>query len=300
MESERIDATKEEKNKVIGGMLYLVATPIGNLYDLSDRAKKVLGEVDFVAAEDTRNSGKLLSCLGIKQEYVSYHEHNRKSRGPEIVARLQAGESCALVTDAGMPAISDPGEDLVRLCVEAGVPVTVIPGACAAVSALALSALATRRFAFEGFLPVPKAERKKRLSEIAHERRTMIFYEAPHKLISTLADLYDCFGDRKISLCRELTKINEEILRTTIKGALAIYEERAPRGEYVLILEGEEELGLAPAQYSSSPTDELSPREKVAYYENEGFSRMDAIKRAAKEMGVPKSELYNLLHQDAE
>ena len=300
MEKDQSLQASEEKNRVIGGMLYLVATPIGNLSDLSERAKKVLSEVDFVAAEDTRNSGKLLSCLGIKQEYVSYHEHNRKSRGPEIVARLQAGESCALVTDAGMPAISDPGEDLVRLCAEVGVPVTVIPGACAAVSALALSALATRRFAFEGFLPVPKAERKKRLSEIAHERRTMIFYEAPHKLTSTLTDLYDCFGDRKISLCRELTKLNEEILRTTIKGALTIYEERAPRGEYVLVLEGEEEMGLAPTQQSSSPTDALSPREKVAYYENEGLSRMDAIKRAAKEMGVPKSELYNLLHRDDE
>lgn len=300
MENERIYEETEEKNKILRGALYLVATPIGNLSDISERAKKVLSGVDFIAAEDTRNSGKLLSCLGIKQEYVSYHEHNRKSRGPEIVARLQGGESCALVTDAGMPAISDPGEDLVRLCAEAGVPVTIIPGACAAVSALALSALATRRFAFEGFLPVPKGERKKRLSEIAHERRTMIFYEAPHKLISTLTDLYECFGDRKISLCRELTKINEEILRATLKGALDIYKERAPRGEYVLVLEGEEEMGLTPVATSPSPTNDLSPREMVAHYEAEGLSRMDAIKRTAKDLGVPKSEVYNLFHRDDE
>ena len=298
MENEAVYEVHEEKNKILRGMLYLVATPIGNLSDLSERAKKVLAGVDFIAAEDTRNSGKLLSCLGIKQEYISYHEHNRQQRGPEILARLQAGESCALVTDAGMPAISDPGEDLVRLCADAGLPVTVIPGACAAVSALALSALGTRRFAFEGFLPVPKGERKKRLAEIAHERRTMIFYEAPHKLITTLSDLYECFGDRKISLCRELTKINEEILRTTLKGAIDIYKERAPRGEYVLILEGEEEMGLSPISASPSPTENLSPREKVAYYEAEGLSRMDAIKRAAKEMGIPKSELYSMLHQD--
>lgn len=300
MENEHIYSETEEKNKILRGALYLVATPIGNLADISERAKKVLGGVDFIAAEDTRNSGKLLSCLGIKQEYVSYHEHNRKSRGPEIIARLQAGESCALVTDAGLPAISDPGEDLVRLCAEAGVPVTIVPGACAAVSALALSALATRRFAFEGFLPVPRGERKKRLSEIAHERRTLIFYEAPHKLVSTLTDLYECFGDRKISLCRELTKINEEILRTTLKGALNIYKERAPRGEYVLVLEGEEEMGLTPTAASPSPTKDLSPREMVAHYETEGLSRMDAIKRTAKELGVPKSEVYNLFHRDDE
>lgn len=294
-----LSPSAEEKNKILRGMLYLVASPIGNLSDISERAKKVLAGVDFVAAEDTRNSGKLLSCLGIKQEFLSYHEHNRKMRGPEIVARLQAGECCALVTDAGMPAISDPGEDLVVLCAEAGVPVTVIPGACAAVSALALSALPTRRFAFEGFLPVPRAERRKRLSEIAHERRTMIFYEAPHKLIGTLRDLCDCFGDRRISLCRELTKINEEILRTTLARAIAFYEEHTPRGEYVLILEGEESMGLAPADHSPSPTESMSPAERVTHYEGEGLSRMDAIKRAAKEMGIPKSELYSLLHRDA-
>lgn len=291
---------EEEKNKIKSGMLYLVATPIGNLADISERAKKVLAGVDFVAAEDTRNSGKLLTCLGIKQDFISYHEHNRQKRGPEIIARLQAGESCALVTDAGMPAISDPGADLVSLCAECGVPVTVIPGACAAVSALALSALPTGRFAFEGFLPVPKNERNKRLSEIAHERRTMIFYEAPHKLTTTLSDLLECFGDRRISICRELTKINEEIMRAKLTDAIAFCEEHAPRGEYVLILEGEESMGLAPVASSPSPTEALSPREKVAYYEAEGVSHMDAIKRAAKEMGVPKSELYNLLLKESE
>lgn len=287
-----------EKNRVLGGMLYLVATPIGNLADMSERAKKVLSEVDFVAAEDTRNTMRLLSCYDIKQKMISYHEHNRRQRGEEIVADLLAGRSCALVTDAGMPAISDPGEDLVRLCAEHGVPVTVIPGCCAAVSALALSALATGRFCFEGFLPVESGPRKKRLAEIKDERRTLILYEAPHKLLRTLKDLYETFGERKIALCRELTKLNEEILRTTLSGALAIYEEKAPRGEYVLVLEGGEEAGNAPA--AATPAGEgLSPEARVDLYcETQGISRMASIKLVAKEMGIPKSELYRMLLPD--
>ena len=197
-----------EKNKVEGGKLYLVATPIGNLSDISERAIKVLSEVDFVAAEDTRNSVRLLTHFGIKKQLISYHEHNKREKGEEICARLAGGESCALITDAGTPAISDPGEDLVRLCAEKSIPVTSIPGSCAAIVALTLSALPTGRFSFEGFLSASKKERKEQIKRLQHEDRTMIFHEAPHKLKATLADMLDVFGaDRKISLCRELTKL---------------------------------------------------------------------------------------------
>ena len=192
----------DEKNKVEGGVLYLVGTPIGNLSDISERAIKVLSEVDFIAAEDTRNSAKLLLCLGIKGELVSYHEHNKRSSGERIIARLLSGESCALVTDAGMPAISDPGEDVVALAAEAGVRVSVVPGPCAAVSALAMSGLSTSRFVFEGFLPVKSKDRRERLQTLLHEQRTAILYEAPHKLIATLLDLCEALGgERRISLC---------------------------------------------------------------------------------------------------
>ena len=219
--------------------LYLVATPIGNLLDISERAKKVLSEVDFIAAEDTRNTLKLISAYGIKKELISYFEHNKKASGERILARLLAGESCALVTDAGMPAISDPGEDIVRLCANAGITVSIIPGACAAVSALALSALPTGKFTFEGFLSAQKSERQRELKALEYEHRTMIFYEAPHKLIKTLEDMLEAFGaERKISLSRELTKLNEETLRTTIQGALDFFSEKEPRGEYVLVVEG--------------------------------------------------------------
>ncbi|MGN1345688.1 MAG: 16S rRNA (cytidine(1402)-2'-O)-methyltransferase, partial [Eubacteriales bacterium] len=221
-----------------GGVLYLVATPIGNLADLSERALKVLSEVDFVAAEDTRNTGLLLSRFDISKPMISYFEHNKRERGEIIVARIEAGESCALVTDAGTPAISDPGEDIVRLCHERGVRVTSIPGCCAAVTALTLSGLPTGRFTFEGFLSTAKNERRERLEELSTETRTMIFYEAPHKLRGTLADLYQSFGDRDISLCREITKLNEEVCRTTLAEAVRIYEEREPRGEYVLVVGG--------------------------------------------------------------
>lgn len=288
---------EEEKNRTLDGVLYLVGTPIGNMADISERARKVLSEVSFIAAEDTRNSAKLLSLLGIRKELLSYHEHNRAMRGGEILARLMRGDSCALITDAGMPAISDPGADLVRLCAESGVPVTVVPGPTAAITALALSALSTSRFAFEGFLPMG-SDRKKRLAEIKNERRTVILYEAPHKLRTTLSDLLEAFGDRRISLCRELTKRNEEILRLTLSEAVALYEEREPRGEYVLILEGAEELGLPPVELTPSPTAAMSPEEKVAYHEANGLSRMDAIKTAAREMGISKSELYRQLNAE--
>lgn len=282
----------EEKNKVNKSTLYLVATPIGNLADISERAKKVLSEVDFIAAEDTRNSLRLLTAYGIQKELVSYYEHNKKVSGERIVERLLSGESCALITDAGMPAISDPGEDLVRLCSDAGVTVSVIPGASAVVSALAMSALSTRRFTFEGFLSAKPGERKKQLEDIKGEKRTMIFYEAPHKLKRTLLDMKEIFGeDRKISLCRELTKLNEEAIRTTLGGAVKLYEENEPRGEYVLVLEGTVEAGVLEESIDSS----LSPREQVEELIASGTPKKDAIKEVAKRLGVPKSEIYSLM-----
>lgn len=284
-----------EKNKTEKSTIYLVATPIGNLADITERAKKVLSEVDFIGAEDTRNSLKLLSCLGIKKELVSYHEHNKKASGEKIIARVLGGESCAIITDAGMPAISDPGEDIVRLAADAGLRVSVIPGACAAVSALSLSALATGRFCFEGFLSPNKKEREERLGKLKCEERTMIIYEAPHKLRTTLADLSLTFGDtRKIALCRELTKLNEEIVRTTLGEANEYYSKNEPRGEYVLILEGAEEAGVCVA--GENPLLSLSPEEHVLHYENEGLKRMDAIKAAAKDRGMSKSDLYKILN----
>ncbi|MBQ8528858.1 MAG: 16S rRNA (cytidine(1402)-2'-O)-methyltransferase [Clostridia bacterium] len=284
----------EEKNKVVGSTLYLVGTPIGNLADITERAKKVLSEVDFIAAEDTRNSAKLLSALGIRGELISYHDHNRREAGKRIVGRLLSGESCALITDAGMPAISDPGEDIVRECAEAGITVSVVPGPCAAVSALALSGLPTARFSFEGFLPVQRGERAKRLSEVREERRTMIFYEAPHKLRVTLEDMRATFGgERRISLCREMTKLNEEAERLTLDGAVERYSEKEPRGEYVLVVEGF--TGAVSCEETERLTA-LSPEEHIAYYEAEGLSRMDATKRAAKDRGMSKSELYKLVN----
>ena len=280
-----------EKNKVEKSTLYLVGTPIGNLADMSERAKKVLSEVDFIAAEDTRNSLKLLGCYGIHAELVSYHEHNRRESGERIVARLLAGESCAIITDAGMPAISDPGEDLVRLCSDSGIAVRVVPGPSACVSALALSGLSTQRFAFEGFLPAIKGERKKRLDDVKNDNRTLIFYEAPHKLRATLSDMAEIFGNnRKISLCRELTKLNEETIRMTLEESVKYYEEREPRGEYVLVVEGGDG-----SEEEENPLLTLSPEDHVAHYENSGMKRMDAIKAAAKDRGMSTSELYKML-----
>ena len=277
----------EEKNKTEGGTLYLVATPIGNLADLSERAVKVLSEVDFVAAEDTRNSMRLLSYLGVSKPMVSYFEHNKRERGEEIAARLLGGESCALVTDAGTPAISDPGEDMVALCAERGIPVCSVPGPCAAIVALTLSGLPTGRFCFEGFLSTNKADRRKHLASLEKEQRTMVFHEAPHKLRGTLADLEKAFGgDRRISLCREMTKKNEETLRMTLAEAVAYYEMNDPRGEYVLVVEGATENAAA-EDWSS-----LSIPDHVAQYIESGMSKMDAIKAVAKERGVPKNAIY--------
>lgn len=278
-----------EKNQITPATLYLVATPIGNLSDLSERAVKVLSEVDFIAAEDTRNTGHLLSYLHIQKPLVSYHEHNKRERGENICDRLAAGESCALVTDAGTPAISDPGEDLVALCAARGIAVTSIPGCCAGITALTLSGLPTGRFTFEGFLSVNKADRKRHLESLKHEPRTMILHEAPHKLKTTLADLRETLGDsRRISLCRELTKLNEEVLRLTLAEAVAYYEENAPRGEYVLVVEGAgDEGGAAEAFWTA-----LSVPDHVAHYVEQGMTKKDAIKAAAKDRGVPKNEVY--------
>jgi 16S rRNA (cytidine1402-2'-O)-methyltransferase len=283
------DDTREDKNRIVGGTLYLVATPIGNLDDLSLRAVKTLSGVDFIAAEDTRNSLKLLTYLGIQKPMVSYFEHNKRERGEEIVSRLLAGESCALITDAGTPAISDPGEDLVVLCGERGVPVTGIPGCCAAIDALTLSGLPTGRFCFEGFLSVNKAERREHLSKLQKETKTMLLHEAPHKLRTTLRDLADVLGEeRRITLCRELTKRNEEIFRTTLGDAIAAYEQKDPRGEYVLVVEG------APQGTDNADLfwSNMTVREHVDYYLAQGMRKNDAIKATAHDRGVAKNEIY--------
>lgn len=281
---------RDEKNKINPGMLYLVATPIGNLSDLSGRALKVLSQVDEVAAEDTRNTGKLLNSFGINRPLTCYFEHNKREMGSKIVASLREGKSWALVTDAGTPAISDPGEDLVRLCAEADIPVTAIPGCCALVNALALSALPTRRFVFEGFLEGKEKEREERLIAMKNETRTLIFYEAPHRLIATLEKMASVLGrERRISLGRELTKLNEEILRTTLGGALAHYETIAPRGEYVLVVEG------AGEETGDSFFSRMTVKEQVEHYISLGLSKMDAIKQTARDRGVSKGVIYKEL-----
>lgn len=273
----------------MSGTLYLVATPIGNLGDFSPRAAETLGAVDFIAAEDTRVSVKLLNHFQIKKPLVSYHEHNHAAAGQAILQRLLAGESCALVTDAGTPAISDPGEDLVRLCAENGVEVLSIPGCCAAVNALAVSGLPTGRFTFEGFLTVNKKSRRERLDSLKNEERTMIFHEAPHKLRATLEDLRETFGpDRRVALCRELTKLHEEVRRTTLGEAAAYYAENPPRGEFVLVVAGAEE----PAEEGCTFEGALA---LVRARMDEGLSTKDAVKQVAKLTGFAKNQLYDAI-----
>ena len=284
---KNLEDRAKEKNRVLSGTLYLVATPIGNLADLSERAIKVLSEVDFIAAEDTRNSMRLLTHLGISKPMVSYFEHNKRERGEQITARLESGESCALITDAGTPAISDPGEDMVALCAERGIPVTSVPGPVASITALTLSGLPTGRFTFEGFLSVNKAERRAHLSALANETRTMLFHEAPHKLQATLDDLVRVFGeDRRIAICRELTKAHEEILRLTLGEAVAYYKEQSPRGEYVLVVEGAKDAVAA------SFWDAMDVPTHVQHYISGGMAKMDAIKQVARDRGVAKNEIY--------
>lgn len=279
--------TSEEKNKIQPGTLYLVATPIGNLSDISSRALKVLNEADIVAAEDTRVGAKLLAAFGIKRSMMPYREHNMRTAAEHIIEKLKEGLSCALITDAGMPGISDPGAELVAACVDAGICVSCIPGPNAALTALVLSGLDTSRFAFEGFLSDAgrTSKQKQRLSDIASDTRTLIFYEAPHRLLATLRLLREAFGNRKIAVCRELTKLNEEIRRGDIDGAISCFESVEPRGEFVLVVEGR--------QAGSEFWRSMTPREHAEYYmENLGLSKNEACKAAARDRGVAKSEIY--------
>ena len=280
----------------MSGTLYLVATPIGNLDDFSPRAVETLRAADFIAAEDTRVSVKLLNRFGVQKPLVSYHEHNHITAGQSILRRLLSGENCALVTDAGTPAISDPGEDLVRLCAENGVDVIAIPGCCAAVNALAVSGLPTGRFAFEGFLTVNKKSRRERLEALRTEERTLIFHEAPHKLRATLADLREAFGaERRIALCREMTKVHEETLRMTLGEAVAYYESETPRGEYVLVVEG-----AAPVVETTVSLSDAA--EEVLQRQRDGERLKDAAAQVAIRTGFPKNQLYAaaLERRDAE
>ena len=267
------------------GKLFVVGTPIGNLGDLSARAVQTLQDCDFVAAEDTRVSLKLLNHFGIKKPMVSYYEHNLRERGEQILQRIESGETCAVITDAGMPCISDPGEDLVRLCAERGVEVVVVPGPSAVISALAVSGLTTSRFAFEGFLSVKRTSRFEHLEQVKRDTRTLIFYEAPHKLLSTLTDMLAVFGDRKISLARELTKIHEEVRRTTLSKAVEWYTEHSPRGEFVLVIEG------ASAKEEEPPTLEEAV-EMVKTLADKGLSLSDAARDVARQTGYKKGQLY--------
>ena len=279
----------------MAGTLYLVPTPIGNLGDISIRCRQTLEQADFIAAEDTRVTLKLLNHLGIKKPLVSYYEHNKDFKGNVILDRILAGETCALVSDAGSPAISDPGEDLVKQCAQAGITVCAIPGPCAVITALSISGQATGRFCFEGFLSTAKKSRREHLDALVKETRTMVFYEAPHKLLSTLEDMAEVFGkDRSISLCRELTKLHEEVVRTTLGEAIEKYTEQPPKGEFVLVIAG------APEQVKEMATaDDAATRVKQLM--DTGISRKDAIKQTAKELNLPKNAVYDAaLSIDAE
>lgn len=272
----------------MAGILYLVPTPIGNLGDISPRMAETLAQADFIAAEDTRVSLKLLNHLGLKKPLVSYHRHNTEVGGQAVLNRLLAGENCALVTDAGTPAISDPGQELVALCAQNDITVVSIPGPCAMVTALAASGQPTDRFTFEGFLPMNKKNRRAHLDSLRGEVRTMVFYEAPHKLTSTLSDLCDVFGgDRPISLCRELSKLHEEIIRTTLCEAVSLYTSSEPKGEFVLVVRGAEEV----AERSATLEDGLA---RVEQLREQGASLKDAVRQAAGELSLSKNELYDL------
>lgn len=270
----------------MAGMLYLVPTPIGNLGDISIRARQTLEAADFIAAEDTRVTLKLLNHLGIKKSLVSYYEHNKTFKGSQILERILAGETCALVSDAGSPAISDPGEDLVKQCAQAGITVCAIPGPCAAITALSISGQSTGRFCFEGFLSMSKKSRREHLDSLRDEKRTMIFYEAPHKLMNTLEDMTQVFGaDRPISFCRELTKLHEQVLRTTLGEAIAYYTENPPKGEFVLVVAG------APEEEKQVPSTTDAAARVEALME-QGLSRKDAVKQTAQELNLPKNAVY--------
>ena len=275
------------------GTLYLVATPIGNLEDITLRALRILKEADIIAAEDTRQTLKLLNHFGIRNTLVSYYEHNKAEKGNYLISRLLEGKNVALVSDAGTPGISDPGEDLVRLAVSKGIPVTMVPGPAAVIAGIVLSGLPSGRFVFEGFLPVNKRVRRERLGSISRETRTMVFYEAPHKLIHTLKDLRDLLGNRRIVIARELTKKFEEVWRTTLDEAVARYENEPPKGEFVIVLEGADERGLYEEEIKS--WEEVSIEEHVRMYMDSGLDRKEAMKKVAEDRGISKRDVYNNL-----
>ncbi len=271
----------------MSGMLYLVPTPIGNLGDISQRCRQTLESADFIAAEDTRVTLKLLNHLGIKKSLVSYYEHNKAFKGNIILDRILAGETCALVSDAGSPAISDPGEELVKQCAQAGIPVCAIPGPCAVITALSISGQSTGRFCFEGFLSTAKKSRREHLQALKNEERTMVFYEAPHKLLNTLEDMAEAFGpDRGISLCRELTKLHEEVVRTTLGEAIKKYTAQPPKGEFVLVLSGAQ-----PAAPEAATAEDAA--KMVSQLIAGGMSRKDAVKQTAQTLGLPKNAVYD-------
>ena len=275
-------------------MLYLVATPIGNMDDMTFRAIETLKSVDLIACEDTRTSRKLLDHFDIHTPVTSYHEFNKIDKAEYLLERLGAGENVAVITDAGLPGISDPGEELVAMCYERGLEVTTIPGACAAVTAITMSGQSSRRFSFEAFLPKDKKERARVLEEMSRDTRTLIVYEAPHHLKKTLVELRDALGgDRGITLCRELTKKFEEKDKTTIDGAIAEYEEREPRGEYVLVIEGKSKEAVV--KEAQATWEEMSLTEHLAYYTNQGMDKKSAMKEMAKDRGVSKRDIYNAL-----
>ncbi|MBD5541851.1 MAG: 16S rRNA (cytidine(1402)-2'-O)-methyltransferase [Lachnospiraceae bacterium] len=277
----------------MSGTLYLCATPIGNLGDMTPRVRETLEQVDLIAAEDTRNSIKLLNHFQIKTPMTSYHEYNKVDKAKLLIGKLAQGEDIALITDAGTPAISDPGEVLVAMCHEAGIPVTSLPGAAACITALTLSGLSTRRFCFEGFLPSEKKEKNMVLEDLQKESRTIIIYEAPHHLKGTLQDLYDALGERRITLCRELTKKFEEVFPTTLAESIKYYEKDAPRGEYVLVIEGKSLYDRKKEQQKDWQS--ISVEEHMRVYEEQGVDRKDAMKQVARDRGISKREVYNYL-----
>ena len=288
----RIEGNRDMNEKQ--GQLYLCATPIGNLEDITMRVLRILKEADLIAAEDTRNSIRLLNHFDIHTPMTSYHEYNKIEKAYELIRKMQEGKNVALITDAGTPGISDPGEDLVRLCYEAGITVTSLPGACACVTALTLSGLPTRRFCFEAFLPPDKKERR----EILEELQTTIIYEAPHRLVRTLTELLETLGDRRITVCRELTKKHEVAFQTTLSEAVKWYTANDPKGECVIVMEGKSRAELAQAQQKA--WEEMSVSEHVEQYMNQGMDRRDAMKQAAKDRGVSKREIYAALLETQE
>lgn len=280
----------------MAGQLYLCATPIGNLEDITFRVVRVLGEVDLIAAEDTRNSIKLLNHFAIKTPMTSYHEYNKIEKGKKLVEKMLQGMDIALITDAGTPGISDPGEELVKMCYEAGIVVTSLPGPAACVTALTLSGLATRRFAFEAFLPSDKKEKQAILRELSDETRTMILYEAPHRLTKTLQELLEALGNRRITVCRELTKRHETAFLTTIEEAVLYYQENEPKGECVLVVEGKSMEDIRREEIAG--WEVMSLEEHMKFYESQGKDRKEAMKLVAKDRGVPKRDIYRQLLED--